>query len=85
MRGVSPLKGGKDHTTHALSYAGWSDRTVNLLFFLWSALNAFLAFYVIKSEALSKFEVTVLVLYILITFALLFANAYRKEEKIWSE
>ncbi len=43
-RGRSPFVGGKDHTTHNLSYAGFSDRKVGGLYCLISAIavSAFL-------------------------------------------
>ncbi|MFB6257454.1 MAG: MraY family glycosyltransferase [Flavobacteriales bacterium] len=84
LKGYSPLQGGKDHTTHALSYFGMSERNVNLLFFLWSAVNASLAYYVIRTPALSTLELMALLAYILITFALVFINTYKRGVKQWS-
>lgn len=43
-KGSSPFVGGRDHTTHHLSYAGLSDGQVALTFIGISLLNAFLAF-----------------------------------------
>lgn len=43
LRGSSPFVGGRDHTTHHLSYAGLSDGQVALAFIGISLLNAFLA------------------------------------------
>jgi len=42
-KGSSPFVGGRDHTTHHLSYAGLSDGQVALTFIGVSLLNAFLA------------------------------------------
>lgn len=42
-KGSSPFVGGRDHTTHHLSYAGLSDGQVALTFIGISLLNAFLA------------------------------------------
>ncbi len=39
-RGQSPMKGGKDHTTHHLSYLGYSDRQVGSIFVGISLLGA---------------------------------------------
>lgn len=39
-RGGNPFVGGKDHTTHHLSYLGLSDRKVALFFLLFSFLSA---------------------------------------------
>ncbi len=44
LRGTSPFVGGKDHTTHHLSYAGLSDGQVALAFLAFSLLHVFLAF-----------------------------------------
>lgn len=44
LRGKSPFVGGKDHTTHHLSYAGLSDRQVALVFVGGSLISVGLAF-----------------------------------------
>ena len=44
LRGRSPFVGGRDHTTHHLSYAGLSDGQVALVFAGVSLLNIFLTF-----------------------------------------
>lgn len=81
IRGGSPLKGGKDHTTHALSYAGWSDRAVNLFFFIFSGLNVFLALTLQRLDGASGLFLAALIGYIFLTFAVLYANAHRNGEK----
>lgn len=43
-RGRSPFVGGRDHTTHHLSYAGYSDGQVALIFIGLSLLHVFLTF-----------------------------------------
>jgi UDP-GlcNAc:undecaprenyl-phosphate GlcNAc-1-phosphate transferase len=43
-RGRSPFVGGRDHTTHHLSYAGLSDGQVALVYIGLSALHVFLTF-----------------------------------------
>lgn len=35
----SPFVGGRDHTTHNLSYLGWSDRRIAVFYVLWSMVN----------------------------------------------
>jgi UDP-GlcNAc:undecaprenyl-phosphate/decaprenyl-phosphate GlcNAc-1-phosphate transferase len=47
-RGRSPFVGGKDHTTHHLSYAGFSDGQVALLFAGISLVNIFLTFVIFR-------------------------------------
>lgn len=44
LKGKSPFVGGKDHTTHHLSYAGLSDRKVALIFIIGSVISGLLAF-----------------------------------------
>ncbi len=44
LRGQSPFVGGKDHTTHHLSYAGLSDSQVAIIFILGSIISTSLAF-----------------------------------------
>ena len=38
LRGQSPMVGGKDHTTHSLTYAGFNDRQVAFIFGVISSL-----------------------------------------------
>jgi UDP-GlcNAc:undecaprenyl-phosphate GlcNAc-1-phosphate transferase len=47
MRKQSPFVGGKDHTTHHLSYAGFSDRGVALILFSANSICVALSFFVI--------------------------------------
>lgn len=49
MRGQSPFIGGRDHTTHHLSYAGLSDREVALTLFIINSIGIGIAFYVIHN------------------------------------
>lgn len=39
MSGSSPMKGGKDHTTHHLVYRGWTEKKVALFFTITGAVN----------------------------------------------
>lgn len=47
LKGKSPFVGGKDHTTHHLSYAGLTDRQVALVFIAGSIISMALAFILI--------------------------------------
>lgn len=44
-KGQSPFVGGKDHTTHHLSYLGFSDRQVALIVGIICSINTLLIFY----------------------------------------
>lgn len=77
-RGRSPFIGGRDHTTHHLSYAGLSDGQVALSFIGISLLNAFLAFLIHHFIPVWKPLHTVLFsLYCLTVFGTLFALTRR--------
>jgi UDP-GlcNAc:undecaprenyl-phosphate GlcNAc-1-phosphate transferase len=45
LRGQSPMVGGKDHTTHSLTHAGFNDRQVALIFGLISVIFSTLVIY----------------------------------------
>jgi len=45
LRGQSPMVGGKDHTTHSLTHAGFNDRQVALIFGVISSLFSLLVIY----------------------------------------
>jgi len=48
LSGNSPFVGGKDHTTHYLSYIGFSDKMVARLFILFSFISITLVFIAVK-------------------------------------
>ncbi|PLX23024.1 MAG: hypothetical protein C0599_05080 [Salinivirgaceae bacterium] len=48
LQGKSPFVGGKDHTTHHLSYAGFSDRKVALVFIFGSLISGIIAMVLIR-------------------------------------
>lgn len=49
LKGKSPFVGGKDHTTHNLSYLGFNDRKVAIIFIIMSLISCFFA-YIIMNE-----------------------------------
>jgi UDP-GlcNAc:undecaprenyl-phosphate GlcNAc-1-phosphate transferase len=50
LRGQSPAVGGKDHTTHSLTHAGFSDRQVAIIFGLISSLFSIMVIYGISFD-----------------------------------
>ncbi|MBL7981954.1 MAG: undecaprenyl/decaprenyl-phosphate alpha-N-acetylglucosaminyl 1-phosphate transferase [Flavobacteriales bacterium] len=77
-RGSSPFVGGRDHTTHHLSYAGLSDAQVALTFIGISVLNVFLTFVMFKFIAVWQNMHTIFyVTYALVVFGTLFALTRR--------
>lgn len=75
-KGNSPFIGGKDHTTHHLSYLGCSDRQVGYLIAIISVVSSIIVIYVITSIREWNHIYTALFLaYFLLIFAVLFVIA----------
>lgn len=78
MRGRSPFVGGRDHTTHHLSYAGLSDSQVAFTFIGISLLNGFLTFVLFRLIGTWSHTWTIVFgLYALLIFGILFALTHR--------
>lgn len=78
LRGSSPFVGGKDHTTHHLSYAGLSDAQVALTFAALGGVSLLLTFVELKFIRVWQELHTVLyVAYAVIVFSLLFGLTKR--------
>lgn len=77
-RGRSPFVGGRDHTTHHLSYAGLSDAQVALTFIGMSLLNGFLTFVMFRFIPVWRnFHTLIFVSYALIVLGTLFVLTRR--------
>ncbi len=78
LRGKSPFVGGRDHTTHHLSYLGLSDGQVALTFIGLSLLNCFLAFSIFRFIPVWENQHTaIFVSYALVVFGTLFTITRR--------
>jgi len=74
LKGKSPFIGGRDHTTHHLSYAGLSDRGVVIVLSVISLISVGLSVYLgIQTTYLKSFHILVFSAYIIIIFAFLYA------------
>ncbi|MBK9628062.1 MAG: hypothetical protein IPO56_10280 [Flavobacteriales bacterium] len=72
-RGRSPFVGGRDHTTHHLSYAGFSDGQVALVFIGLSLLHVFLTFVMARYIPVwQNIHTTIFVSYAILLFLTLF-------------
>ena len=79
-KGQSPFIGGKDHTTHHLSYLGLNDRRVALVFFALSITCLTIALYINYGISSWSNLVTGLVIsFCIIIFGLLFAITKKKK------
>jgi UDP-GlcNAc:undecaprenyl-phosphate GlcNAc-1-phosphate transferase len=86
-KGQSPFVGGKDHTTHALAYLGFSDRQVALVFWVVTLIS--LVIVVISEKYLLEWNhvyTLIFSIYFLLMFAVFFyATRIKKTESINKE
>jgi len=75
-KGNSPFVGGKDHTTHHLSYLGLSEKKVAAIIALISIISSIIVIYiVVKITMWSHLYTIILITYFLIIFGFLFRVA----------
>ena len=81
-KGNSPFVGGKDHTTHHLSYLGLSERQVAAVIALISIVSSTIVVYVIASiKVWSHWHTAIFIAYFLIIFTVLFIIANKNISK----
>ena len=81
-RGQAPYVGGKDHTTHHLSYLGFTDRQVAYIFIGISLLSYSLLWIIVKFiQPWNHFFTAIFIVYFLIVFGLLFGVTQNKRAK----
>ncbi len=76
LKGKSPFVGGKDHTTHHLSYAGFTDRQVALILGAISFLSCLITVYFMSVKEWAAFHTIFFTAYVLFFFALLFISTH---------
>lgn len=81
-KGNSPFVGGKDHTTHHLSYLGFSEKQVAAIIALISIISSAIAVYIITSiQVWSHLYTVIFSAYFLIVFGILFYIAKKNVNK----
>jgi UDP-GlcNAc:undecaprenyl-phosphate GlcNAc-1-phosphate transferase len=81
-KGNSPFVGGKDHTTHHLSYLGFSEKQVAAIIALISIVSSAIAVYIITSiQVWSHLYTAIFSAYFLIVFSILFYIAKKNVNK----
>ena len=82
-KGKSPFVGGRDHTTHHLSYMGLSDRKVALLLGSIALLSFLICIYIVTSDNWTDTKVLIFGAYFLTIFGLLYSTTRKNkpEEK----
>ncbi len=81
LKGSSPFKGGKDHTTHHLSYLGLSDRKVALIFTLLSVLSMIMGLICLSITRWSHIYTLLFSCYFIVLFITLFYIANLNKQK----
>ncbi len=85
-RGQSPFVGGKDHTTHNLSYLGLSDSQVGFVFAGVAAICAFAAACIIRFlEDWNHIYTAVIIVFVILILAICFYITYLNKDKIRSQ
>jgi UDP-GlcNAc:undecaprenyl-phosphate GlcNAc-1-phosphate transferase len=79
--GKSPFVGGKDHTTHHLSYMGFSDRKVAFTFIGISALSYLLVYLIMRTINWSIPYIILFSIYAAAVIGLLYSTTMRKKKK----
>ena len=80
LRGDSPMKGGKDHTTHTLFYKGLTNRQVGFVFLLFGLASCLLALNVAKFIPVDSLVLILMWLYPILLLASAFILADGKNE-----
>ena len=81
LKGRSPFIGGKDHTTHHLSYLGLSEKKVALSFAVFSFISMILGLVCLYIEKWTHLYTLLFVGYFLVLFAILFYIANINKDK----
>jgi UDP-GlcNAc:undecaprenyl-phosphate/decaprenyl-phosphate GlcNAc-1-phosphate transferase len=81
-KGQSPFVGGKDHTTHHLSYLGLSEKQVAIVVALIAIISSIIVVYLISSIKVWSHMLTIIfIVYFLIVFGVLFTIANKNIPK----
>ncbi len=81
-KGNSPFVGGKDHTTHHLSYLGFSEKQVAAIVALISIVSSAIAIYIIIAiKVWSHLYTVIFFAYFLVVFGVLFSIAKKNINK----
>jgi len=77
----SPFVGGKDHTTHHLSYLGFSERQVAIIMMLISAISLFVAYTMISNYDWNLNRIFIYSLYFVLFLFLLYSTTWLVKRK----
>ena len=80
-KGKSPFVGGRDHTTHHLSYMGLSDKQVALLLSGIALLSLAMCVYIVQNVMWKTSNIIFFTLYFLLVFGLLYSTTLKNKPK----
>ncbi|MCB9224108.1 MAG: undecaprenyl/decaprenyl-phosphate alpha-N-acetylglucosaminyl 1-phosphate transferase [Crocinitomicaceae bacterium] len=80
-RGQSPMVGGKDHTTHTLSYRGLTDRQVGFVFVVFGIVSSLLAYNVANFINHGSLSLILLWGYVVMMLIIFFSLAKKTDQK----
>ncbi|MEO9533168.1 MAG: MraY family glycosyltransferase [Crocinitomicaceae bacterium] len=79
-RGQSPMIGGKDHTTHTLSYLGLTDKQVGLVFIVFGIISSMLTYNVANFIHHGSLSLILIWLYVVMMLVIFFSLAKKAKE-----
>ncbi|MBD3638506.1 MAG: undecaprenyl/decaprenyl-phosphate alpha-N-acetylglucosaminyl 1-phosphate transferase [Crocinitomicaceae bacterium] len=80
-KGKSPMVGGKDHTTHTLSYRGLTDRQVALIYVVLGIISSLLAYNVANFIAPNSLSLVLIWAYVIMLLVIFFSIAKKTNKK----
>mgnify|MGYP003593112313 CR=1 FL=1 len=84
-KGQSPFVGGRDHTTHHLSYMGLSDRKVALVLGGLAFISVMMCIYIVTSSTWTNTMMVFFIVYFLTIFGLLYSTTKRNKPEVKSK
>lgn len=81
-RGKSPMVGGRDHTTHHLSFAGLKDNQVGMVMIAFSCISLVLFLLLSFVDSISKTAIfTIMLIYSILVISFLYSTTHWKKAK----
>lgn len=81
-RGQSPMIGGKDHTTHTLSYAGLGDGLIAYVYTVLGIVSTLLAYNVANFISHGSLSLILIWLYVVMLLVIFFSIAKKNKKKL---
>lgn len=79
-KGKSPMVGGKDHTTHTLSYRGLTDRQIGFVFIVLGIISSLLAYNVANFIGKGSLSLILIWAYVLMLLIIFFSMAKKTNQ-----